>query len=201
MDWNERFSREEFHFGEAPAAFVRDHLGGLGAGAHVLTIAEGEGRNAVWLARQGCRVTAIEPTGTGREKAMALAARHGVTMEWRQESLESYGWPSNGFDVVLGCFFQFADPRLRAEILAGMARTTMPGGTVFLHGFSTRQLGNGSGGPRSEPNLWTPDRLLPAFPGWQVVRAEDYDAVLDEGPGHSGPAALVDVIVRKPGRP
>ena len=97
MDWNERFSGEEFHFGEAPAAFVRDHLGGLGAGAHVLTIAEGEGRNAVWLARQGCRVTAIEPTGTGREKAMALAARHGVTMEWRQESLESYGWPSNGF--------------------------------------------------------------------------------------------------------
>ena len=56
MDWNERFSGEEFHFGEAPAAFVRDHMGGLGAGVHVLTIAEGEGRDAVWLARQGCRV-------------------------------------------------------------------------------------------------------------------------------------------------
>lgn len=146
MDWNERFSGEEFHFGEAPAAFVRDHLGGLGAGAHVLTIAEGEGRNAVWLARQGCRVTAIEPTGTGREKAMALAARHGVTMEWRQESLESYGWPSNGFDVVLGCFFQFADPRLRAEILAGMARTTMPGGTVFLHGSARGNWGTARAG-------------------------------------------------------
>ena len=198
MDWNERFEGEGFVFGEAPAAFVHDRMAGLGAGARTLTIAEGEGRNAVWLAGQGYRVTAIEPTDTGGAKALVLAARRGVVLDWRQEGLEGYDWPENAYDAVLGCFFQFAEPAFRAEILAGMARAVVPGGTVFLHGFSTRQMANSSGGPRSEPNLWTPDRILPSFPGWQVLRAEDYDAVLDEGPGHSGPAALVDVIVRKP---
>ena len=198
MDWNDRFDREEFVFGEAPADFVRDRMAGLGIGTRILTIAEGEGRNAVWLAGQGYLVTAVEPTDTGRRKAMALADRRKVSLKWLQQGLEGYDWPPNGFDAVLGCFFQFADPAFRAAILSGMARTVVPGGTVFLHGFSTRQLANNSGGPRSEPNLWTVDRILPSFLGWQVLRAEDYDADLDEGPGHAGPAALVDVIVRKP---
>lgn len=199
MDWNERFAGDAFHYGTAPADFVARHMAALGEGARILTIAEGEGRNAVWLARQGYCVTAVEPTATGRDKAMALAGRYGVTLDWRPLGLAEFDWPEADFDAALGCFFQFAAPDFRARILAGMGRAVRPGGMIFLHGFSTRQLANRSGGPRVEEQLWTVPTILAAFPDWPVIRAADYDAVLDEGPGHSGPAALVDVIVRKPG--
>ncbi|WP_348524695.1 class I SAM-dependent methyltransferase [Paracoccus marinaquae] len=198
-DWQERFAGEGYHYGRAPAQFVQARMADLGAGARVLSIAEGEGRNAVWLAGQRYRVTAVEPTATGQRKALALAASQGVSLDWRAEDLKGFAWPEEAFDAALGCFFQFAAPEFRVRILAGLGRAVRPGGTVFLHGFSTRQLANDSGGPKIEEQLWTPERILPAFPGWQVIRAEDYDAVLAEGPGHSGPAALVDVIVRKPG--
>lgn len=199
IDWTERFAGEGYAYGEAPAAFVRERMGDLPEAARVLTIAEGEGRNAVWLAGQGYRVTAVEPTPTGREKAMTLAARAGVELDWRSEDLEGFDWPDAVFDAALGCFFQFASPDFRARILAGLGRAVRPGGQVFLHGFSTRQMRNSSGGPKVEEQLWTVPEILAAYPGWEAVRAEDYDAMLDEGPGHSGPAALVDVIVRKPG--
>lgn len=197
--WNERFSGQHFHYGEAPAAFVRDRMADLPPGTRILTIAEGEGRNAVWLAGRGARVTAVEPSSAGGAKAQDLAARHGVTLDWRAEDLDRFDWPEAEYDAALGCFFQFAPPDFRARILAGLAGAVVPGGVVFLHGFSVRQMANSSGGPRIEAQLWTPERILPAFPGWEVIRAEDYDAVLDEGAGHSGPAALVDVILRRPG--
>lgn len=198
IDWQERFGGENYHYGSAPAAFVRTHMSGLGAGARILSIAEGEGRNAVFLAGLGYRVTAVEPTRSGRDKALALAAARQVTLDWRGDDLADFYWPEAAYDAALGCFFQFASPAFRARILAGLGRAVRPGGSVFLHGFSTRQLANRSGGPRIEEQLWTVPRILAAFPGWEVIRAEDYDAILDEGTGHSGHAALVDVIVRRP---
>lgn len=198
MDWNARFEGQDYAYGAAPADFVAARMAGLGAGAQVLTIAEGEGRNAVWLAQQGYAVTAVEPTDNGRIKALALAARHGVALNWQAHDLQDYDWPDAVFDAALGCFFQFAVPDFRNRILAGLGRALRPGGLLFLHGFSTRQLANDSGGPRAEEQLWTVERILREFPGWPVLRAEDYDAVLTEGPGHAGRAALVDVILRKP---
>lgn len=198
MDWNARFGGHDYAYGTAPADFVAARMAGLGEGARVLTIAEGEGRNAVWLARRGCRVTAVEPTGNGRAKALALAARHGVELDWQARDLRDYDWPEGAFDAALGCFFQFAAPDFRSRILAGLGRALRPGGTLFLHGFSTRQLENDSGGPRAEEQLWTVAGILREFPGWTILRAEDYDAVLAEGAGHAGRAALVDVIVGKP---
>ncbi|MCF3972467.1 class I SAM-dependent methyltransferase [Paracoccus salsus] len=198
MDWNERFGDESYHYGEAPATFVKTHMRHLGDAARVLTIAEGEGRNAVWLAAQGYRVTAVEPTEAGRRKALDLAARHAVSIEWRAEDLAEFAWPDEAFDAALGCFFQFAGPEFRARILVGLGRSVRPGGQVFLHGFSTRQMANSSGGPRVEAQLWTVPMILASFPGWQVIRAEDHDAILDEGQGHAGLAALIDVIVKKP---
>ena len=198
MDWNARFEGQDYAYGTAPADFVAARMAGLDARARVLTIAEGEGRNAVWLARQGYRVTAVEPTDNGRLKALALAAQHGVALDWQARDLQDYDWPEGTFDAALGCFFQFAAPDFRNQILAGLGRALRAGGMLFLHGFSTRQLANASGGPRAEEQLWTVERILSEFPGWPVLRASDYDATLAEGPGHAGRAALVDVIVRKP---
>jgi len=102
------------------------------------------------------------------------------------------------FDVVLGVFFQFASPSLRAEILAGMAKTLKPGGLLLLHGYAPRQVGYGTGGPPWPDHLWTLEMLRAAYPGFDVLHQADYDAEIVEGKGHSGLSALIDFVARKP---
>lgn len=199
MDWDQRFSGDAFLFGAEPAQFVRRQMAGLAAGTRVLSIAEGEGRNAVWLAAQGCAVTAVEPSPIALAKARMLAAERGAEVDWQQCGLEDFDWPAATFDAVLGCFFQFAEPAFRTRILTGLAQALRPGGTIFLHGFSRRQLENTSGGPRQPDQLWTLDLLSAAFPDWQQLRAVDYDARLSEGAGHAGRAALIDFVAIRPG--
>lgn len=198
MDWNDVFAGEAYHYGTEPAGFVQRQMGGLGQGTRVLTIAEGEGRNAVWLAGQGYRVTALEQSTNALAKARQLAETRCVEVDWRQGDLAGFDWPEAAFDAVLGCFFQFAPPDFRTQILAGMARSLKPGGTLFIHGFSIRQMANTSGGPKIPAQLYTVAMLKDAFPGWKIKRAEDYDGVLGEGRGHEGRAALVDFIAGKP---
>lgn len=198
MSWDEIFAGAEYRYGTDPAAFVARHLWRVAPGARVLSIAEGEGRNAVWMAGQGLRVTAVEPSANARTKAARLAAALGVTLDWIAADLHDFAWPETEFDAVLGCFIQFAAPEFRATILAGLARALRPGGLLFLHGFARRQIGYGSGGPGAVEQLYTLDLLRGAFPGWPVLHQADYDSTLSEGPGHSGRAALIDFIARKP---
>ena len=196
--WDERYRGKDYLFGTDPAAFVAAQAALLRPGARVLCLADGEGRNSVHLAGLGHRVTAMEPSPVALEKAHALAAARGVTVEVRQAGIEDWDW-SDPFDAVMGVFIQFAGPDLRATIHAGIARAVVPGGLVLLHGYAPRQIANGTGGPRAVENLYTLDGLRADFAGWQVLRAADYDAVIHEGTGHSGPSALIDFIAAKPG--
>lgn len=198
MSWDARFASDEFHYGTEPAAFVVAQGWRLSPGAKVLSVAEGEGRNAVWLAAQGLCVHALDGSPNALAKARRLAGERGVNLSTEEVDLAAYLWPEAAYDGVLGAFIQFAGPGLRAALFAGMARALKPGGVLFLHGFAPRQLANTSGGPRLAENLWTLDLLRAAFAGWEVLHQADYDAVLHEGPGHSGPAALIDFVARKP---
>lgn len=195
--WDERYAGKDYLFGTAPAAFVADQGGVLPPGSRILSLADGEGRNSVHLAGLGHQVTAMEQSPVALQKARALAAARGTSVDFRQAGVESWDW-SQPFDAVLGVFIQFAGPALRATIHAGIARAVVPGGLVMLHGYAPRQIANGTGGPRAVENLYTLDGLRADFPGWQILRAADYDAVIHEGTGHSGPSALVDFIARKP---
>ncbi|MCT2539091.1 class I SAM-dependent methyltransferase [Sedimentimonas flavescens] len=198
MSWNERFSGPDFLFGTEPADFVRRQAWRLAPGARVLSLAEGEGRNAVYLAGQGLRVTAFESSPNALAKARDLAQARGVSVDWRAADLASVDWPEAQFDAVLACFIQFADPAFRARIFDGAARALRAGGLMLIHGFATRQPGYGSGGPGNVAHLYTLDLLREAFPGWPILHQADYDAILDEGVGHAGRAALVDFIASKP---
>lgn len=198
MSWDARFDKEEFHYGTEPAAFVTRQAWRLAPGARLLSVAEGEGRNAVWLAGQGIAVTALDGSAVALAKAQRLAAGAGVGLATEQVDLAHYAWPEAAYDAVLGSFIQFAGPALRDAIFAGMARALKPGGLLLLHGFALRQVANASGGPKAVDQLWSLDLLRAAFPGWDVLHQADYDAELDEGPGHSGRAALVDFVARKP---
>ncbi|NEY91973.1 SAM-dependent methyltransferase [Tabrizicola oligotrophica] len=198
--WDERYKGKDYLFGTEPAAFVAREAGVLAPGSRVLCLADGEGRNSVHLAGLGHRVTAMEPSGVALDKARALAGARGVVVEFRQSGVETWDW-SRPFDAALGVFIQFAPPALRAAIHAGIARAVVPGGLVLLHGYAPRQIANGTGGPRAVENLYTLDQLRADFPGWEVLRAADYDAEIHEGTGHAGRSALVDFIARKLGAP
>jgi cyclopropane fatty-acyl-phospholipid synthase-like methyltransferase len=198
MDWDERFSGEHFFYGTEPAPFVVAQGWRLAPGAQVLSVAEGEGRNAVWLAAQGLCVHALDGSAPALAKAQQLAAARGVTISVEQADLARYVWPEAAWDAVFGVFIQFAPPPLRATIFRGMAQALKPGGLLFLHGFSLRQLANSSGGPKQPEQLWTLDLLRAGFPGWEILHQADYDAALSDGPGHRGPAALIDLVARKP---
>lgn len=197
--WNDRYNRPDYLFGTEPAAFVRAHAGILPPGAEVLSVADGEGRNSVHLAALGHRVTAMDGAETAVAKARALAAARGVTVDFHVADITGWDWAAHPCDAVLGVFIQFAGPALRAQIFAGMAQALRPGGLILLHGYTPAQLNHSSGGPKAVENLYTPDLLRGAFPGFDILRLTEYEADLDEGEGHRGRAALIDLIARKPG--
>ncbi|MCF8510775.1 MAG: methyltransferase domain-containing protein [Rhodobacteraceae bacterium] len=195
--WDERYAGKDYLFGTEPAAFLAREAAVLPPRCRVLSLADGEGRNSVYLAGLGHRVTAMEASSVALQKARALADARGVEVDFQPATIEAWDW-AQPFEAVLGIFIQFAPPALRKAIHAGIAQAVAPGGLVLLHGYAPRQIANGTGGPRAVENLYDLAELAGDFPGWQVVRAADYDADLSEGHGHSGQSALIDFIARRP---
>lgn len=198
MDWNHRFAGAEYVYGTEPSEFVAAQGWRIAPGASVLSLAEGEGRNAVYLAGRGARVTGLEAAPNAIAKARALAQARGVAATFLEADLARHDWPEGAYDAVLGCCMQFAAPPLQGRIFVGMARATRPGGLVMIHGFAMRQPAYGSGGPGAVEQLYTLDLLRAAFPGWRVLHQADYDAEMHGGAAHCGRAALVDFIASKP---
>lgn len=196
--WNERYAGDEYLFGTEPADFLPRVAEWLKPGETVLAIADGEGRNSVWLAGQGLRVTAFDPAANAVAKARKLAAGRGVEVDFHLCDLDGWNW-SRRFDAVAGIFIQFVGPDGRAELFDRLDRALKPGGLLLLHGYAPRQVGYGTGGPPDPANMYTLDLLREGFAGYEVLRQADFDAEVDEGRGHSGRSALIDFVARKPG--
>ncbi|MGB3313082.1 MAG: class I SAM-dependent methyltransferase [Albidovulum sp.] len=196
--WEERYAGEDYLFGTAPADFLPRVAGWLVPEQTALCIADGEGRNSVWLAGQGLSVAAFDPSGNAVAKARRLAGEKGVEVAFHVTDLDGWDW-SVAHDVVAGIFIQFVGPVERAELFRRIDRALKPGGLLLIHGYAPRQVGYGTGGPPDPENMYTLDLLRGAFAGYEVLRAEDFDADVDEGKGHSGRSALIDFVARKPG--
>lgn len=196
--WDDRYDREDYLYGTEPAAFVRREGGRIPPEARVLSVADGEGRNSVWLAQRGLSVTAFAASRRGLEKARALARANGVEVDFRQGDVQTWNWDAEPYDAVLAVFIQFVGPEARDRLFRDLDRALAPSGLLLLHGFAPRQVGYGTGGPPHRENMYTTDLLRAAFPGYLVLREADYDAHLDSGEGHSGTAALIDFVARKP---
>jgi SAM-dependent methyltransferase len=196
--WNERYAHEDYLFGTEPAAFLAAQAHWLPAGADVLCIADGEGRNSTWLAGLGHRVTAFDPAPNALAKARRLARARGVTVGFHEAGTQDWPWTPDAHDAVAAIFVQFAPPPDRAALFADIARTLRPGGLLLLHGYAPRQVDYGTGGPPAAENMYTLPLLHAAFPGWEILHEADYDAVIAEGSGHHGRSALIDFVARKP---
>lgn len=196
--WDERYDTDEYVFGEAPNAFLASQRERLAGYRNALAVADGEGRNGVWLAEQGLGVTSIDASPVGLAKARRLAGKRGVSLTTMLADLADYVWPESQFDVVAGIFFQFAPPAMRDDIFAGMIRTLAPGGLLLIEGYGPRQMQYRTGGPGILDQLYTEELLAERFSALDIIELRSYDAELTEGSRHSGLSALVDLVARKP---
>lgn len=197
--WDRRYGEADALFGEAPNAWLAAHAHLLPAGARVLSLADGQGRNGVWLAQRGCRVTAFDLSPVGIEQARRRARALDVAIDLSVADIADWPWTPDACDAVVGIFFQFASPALRAQIFEGVKRTLVPGGLFVLEGYGLRQLEHRTGGPGVAENLYTMPMLLQAFEGWRIEASRDLDTSLAEGTGHAGRSHLLSMVLRKPG--
>jgi SAM-dependent methyltransferase len=196
--WNRRFAADGFLFGTEPNTWLRRHTGVWKPGQRVLSVADGEGRNSVWLAQQGLRVDAFDLSEVAVAKARALAAGQGVQVDYAVADGDRIEWPESLYDGVAAIFVQFADPAMRARLFAHIVRCLKPGGVLVLQGYTPKQLEYRTGGPPILSHLYTEALLRQAFAGLSIEVLTEYEDVLAEGSGHRGHSALIGLVARKP---
>lgn len=195
--WNARYAETPGMFGSAPNVFLTEQAQRLRPGMRALALGDGEGRNGVWLAGQGCVVTALDWSATGMARAAELAAARGVALECVVADATAWDWPAAEFDLVAWIFVHLP-PTDRAAVAAGVRRALRPGGLLLLECFSPAQEGRRSGGPRLPELLFTRAIIEQAFAGFEVLALLEGAVCLDEGPRHQGLAEVVRAVLRAP---
>ena len=195
--WNERLSEQEYWFGTEPNMFLAAQIHRLKPGQKALSIADGEGRNGVFLARQGLEVTTVDLTPNGVAKAKRLAESFGVKLNTICADLEAWDWGAPRFDAVVGILFQFAEPTFRAFLFREMKRVLVPGGLVMIQGYRPEQLAYGTGGPPVIENFYTEQLLRESFADMEILHFASYDMEQPEGMRRRGMSALIDLVARK----
>ena len=196
--WDARYAGESYLFGTQPNRFLVACEPVFGPRGRALCVADGEGRNSVWLAGEGFEVDAFDPSPVAVEKARRLAAERGVSVHFAVADVDSWQWSESCYDVVAAIFIQFAPPDLRRRIFDRMACALRPGGLLLLEGYRLEQLAYGTGGPRCPAHLYSEELLRAELGAFELEQVRSYDAVLEEGPGHAGMSAVIDVVARRP---
>ena len=195
--WESRFSQDGYLFGTAPNAFLKAQAHRLRPGLDVLSVADGDGRNGVWLAEQGLNVHSVDFSPTAIKKAEALAKARGVAIRAELADLFTWTWPAEAYDVVVAIFLQFSPPAERKRMFEGMKKALKPGGLLLLEGYGPKQLDYGTGGPKLLDWLYTRTLLEDAFGDFSSIEIDEYETELDEGARHRGMSALIDLVGRK----
>jgi hypothetical protein len=195
--WQSRFSVPEYIFGEAPNSFLASCRNLLPASGKALSVADGEGRNGVFLAECGLDTLSLDFSPSAQKKARALAAKRRVPLRLKLADVHAWTWPSEAFDVVVEIFTQFSDPASRAIKWAGMRRSLVKGGLLLIEGYTPKQLVFRTGGPKELDHLYTCELLEREFGDFDHCEIREYEAQMSEGGAHSGMSAVVDLIARK----
>jgi Methyltransferase domain len=194
--WDERFSQHEPVYGEAPNAFLASESRRFQPGMKLLVPGDGYGRNGMWLAKQGFHVHTVDLSGVGVERSLKNAHAAGVFMTIEQADLTTWNWPVDHFDGVFSIFLHLP-PADRAKVHAAILCAVKPGGLIVLQAFSPAQLQHNSGGPKQVELLYSTEILRRDFSPAEPLVLEEKEIDIQEGPKHSGPAAVVQAIFRK----
>lgn len=194
--WDERYNTSEFVYGETPNQFLVEHCRYLRPG-DVLCLAEGEGRNGVFLAKNGWHVIAVDSSSVGLGKAKILAARNQVEMDTVVADLADYPIAANSVDNVVSIFCHLpaaVRKRLHRAVVAGLR----PGGMLLLEAYTPRQLELKTGGPPTREMMMTLKELENELEGLDFLIARELEREVVEGRLHTGKGAVVQLVARKP---
>jgi SAM-dependent methyltransferase len=195
--WEGRYGVPDYIFGKRPNYFLASCKPLLPASGRALAVADGEGRNGVWLAEQGLDVLSIDFSPSAQQKAEALAKEHGLTIAFERADVHAWRYPEAAFDVVAEIFTQFSSPADRSLKWAGMRKTLKPGGLLIIQGYTPKQLQYGTGGPKEIENLYTRAMLEEAFRGFRDVTIVEEELEMHEGTAHGGMSAVINFTARK----
>jgi 2-polyprenyl-3-methyl-5-hydroxy-6-metoxy-1,4-benzoquinol methylase len=196
--WNERFDQEEFIFGKEPNEYLVEKARQyLKVNYKVLCIADGEGRNGVWLAKQGMHVVGFDASDIALAKAKKFAQENHVQVDYSFSDTDSFDWQVNEYDAVVGIFIQFADPAMRERIFRQTYQTLKPGGIFILQGYTPKQLEYKTGGPSLIEHLYTEDLIRDLAKDFTILELTSYEKELSEGPRHTGMSAILGLVARK----
>lgn len=192
--WDQRFAADDYVFGTEPAKALLKLETYLVPGGKTLVVADGEGRNSVYLASKGFDVTATDYSEVGLSKARRLAQERNVYVHYVMEDIFERDWSSEQYDNVVALFIQFVPPSHMTKVLSGLATALKPNGTLLVHGYTPKQVEFGTGGPPNPEHMYTGAMLRDVYQQLDIRLCEEYEDMLDEGSGHSGKSALIDFV-------
>ena len=196
--WNERFNKEIFIFGKEPNEYLVEKTNQyLKPKDKVLCIADGEGRNGVWLAKQSMQVVGFDASDIALVKAKQFSIDNQAEVEYLFSDTDSYAWQENTYDAVIGIFIQFADPAMRARIFENTYKTLKSGGLFILQGYTPKQLDYKTGGPSLIEHLYTEEMIRDLAIQFEILELVSYEKALSEGPRHTGISALLGLVAQK----
>ncbi|MGI9609270.1 MAG: SAM-dependent methyltransferase [Acidimicrobiia bacterium] len=190
--WDGRYAGDSYVYGTEPNDFLRNTVADVPPG-DVLCLADGEGRNGVYLAEHGHRVSSVDLSQRGLEKAERLAAERGVKVHTIVADLGSFDLGIDRWDLIVS-IFAHTPPKVRARIHAAIATALRPDGLFILESYTPDQIGRGTGGPPSAKFTMTLAELRAELTTMNIVRGEELVRPVLEGPGHTGDGAVVQVI-------
>jgi SAM-dependent methyltransferase len=194
--WNERYSSEEYVYGENPNHFLKEQLEKITVPGKLLLPGEGEGRNAVYAAKLGWEVEAYDQSTTGKLKAIKLADKNNVKINYHIEDLLGFT-PSKNFYDAVAIIYVHLNTKLRKSFNEKIIEALKPGGKIILELFSKDQLGKTSGGPQDLEMLYSIDEIEKDFGSLKTIILKEETIDINEGEKHSGEASVVRFVGEK----
>ncbi|MDT7043614.1 class I SAM-dependent methyltransferase [Candidatus Nitronereus thalassa] len=194
--WNERYSQPEYVYGTDPNTFLQASISHFPTTGCVLCLAEGEGRNALFLAQQGYEVWAVDISASGKEKAEKLAREHGVSFEYIVANVNDFDFGEKTWDVIVS-ISAHTDPNTRKRVYRKSLKGLKENGIFILESYHPKQLQYETGGPKNVEWLVTLNDLIPYFSGQQIIHQRETERDVREGTFHTGKAFVTQFICKK----
>ncbi len=195
-NWHERFDTEEYVYGEEANAFIKNKADRLEDCLSVVCFAEGEGRNAVFLAKEGYKVMALDYAESGIQKTQRLAEKNNVEVETKKVDLLEYEAEVDQFDAAVMVFGHFYSQDQK-KVFDKMLKTVKPGGVIILEVYSKEQIDYGTGGPRDVDMLYDPRDILKWSSGHHISHFFYGEQLREEGKLHTGKAHVIQLVLKK----
>ncbi|OMQ11674.1 bifunctional 2-polyprenyl-6-hydroxyphenol methylase/3-demethylubiquinol 3-O-methyltransferase UbiG [[Flexibacter] sp. ATCC 35103] len=198
--WNDRYSSEEFAYGEEPNKYLKEQLEKLKTG-NILFPAEGEGRNAVFAARLGWKVSAFDISAEGKNKALKLAKTNNVEIDYQVGELETLNYQTEQFDAIALIYAHFpAD--IKSSIHKTLETYLRKDGVIIFEAFSKKHLeylavNDKVGGPKDIESLFSIEELQSDFPNYEIIELEEKEIELNEGLFHNGKGSVIRFVGKK----